>query len=73
MCGGIEFFPECEIDLVGLIVVPAEILELRRLIQYVCDAQSCPGTKSEIGVVDITKRLQAVERGIYPAVDGDIG
>src|SRR5271168_2624415 len=73
MGAGIEFLPDREINLIGFGVAGSEILEIRRLIQYVCNAQSCPGSKSEIGVVDITKRLQAVERRIYPAVNGDIG
>src|SRR5260370_42527294 len=72
MCAGIEFLPHREINLIGLFVARSEILEFRCLIQHVCDARSCPGTKSGIGVVDITKWLQAVERRIYPAVDGKI-
>ena len=71
--GGIEFFPECEIDLVGFVVVRGEILEFRGLIEHVRDARSRPGTKSAIGVVDITEGLQAVERRIDPAVDRDVG
>jgi len=62
-CAGfVDPFAHGEINLIGFIVVRSEILEFRRLTRHVSDARSCPGTKSAIAVVDITRCLQAVER-----------
>ena len=72
MSGGIELLADREINLIGFFVARGEILEFRGVIEHVGDARSCPGTKSEIGVVDIAEGLQAVERRIHPAVDGNV-
>jgi hypothetical protein len=45
MGAGIEFLPDGEINLIGLVVAGSEILEICRLIQYMCDAQSRPRSK----------------------------